>query len=137
MEDVLRRSVGERGPIDVVMSCCFEFPEMLNMGLPHYAFTVPFELLRAHRAQRQSITNGPRGIAAACRAAGARYFLPYAHGFGGLHVEPASAESKVSERAAVAAVRAELARCGATTEVLEWHPGDVLRWRDGAAIVER
>lgn len=43
MQDALRRSVERRGPIDVIMSCCMEFREGDNPGLPHYLLTVPFE----------------------------------------------------------------------------------------------
>ncbi len=136
MIDVLARSAREHGPIDVVMSCCLEFPEMLNPGLPHYAFALPFDELRARRATRGSMTSGPRGLAAACKAAGARWFLPYAHGFRGLGLPPVSVESGTSEAEAVGQIRDELARTGGATEVIEWNPGDVLRWRDGRPRVE-
>lgn len=139
MIDALRRSCSKSGPIDVLVSCCFEFSEMINLGLPHYAFTVPFEALRARRGKGASITSGPAGVAEACRVTGARYFLPYAHGFTRLFAEPASGRSRgqlSTEDEAAKAVEAELRRMNCKTGVLRWSPGDVLRWR-GRAVVER
>jgi hypothetical protein len=66
---------------------------------------------------------------------GARWFLPYAHGFSGLGRDPVSEEGRLSESAAVAAVRAALVSRGVGTQVIEWLPGDALRWRDGAPRV--
>lgn len=126
MVDVLERSAAQRGPIDVVLSCCFEFPEGWNPGLSHYCLTVPFAKLRQmylRPRKRGSMTLGPEGVAAACKAARARYFLPYAHGFRGLAVSPTSAEGgKQTEEDMLNAIRLRLA--GAATEVLSWLPGD-------------
>lgn len=135
MVEALGRSVAEKGPIDVLMSCCLEFPEAINPGLPMYAFTVPFEELRRRWPKRASMTSGPGGLAEVCAVSGARWFLPYAHGFSGLGRDPVSEEGRLSESAAVAAVRAALVSRGVGTQVIEWLPGDALRWRDGAPRV--
>lgn len=137
MVEVLRRSAEEHGPIDVLMSCCHRFPEMLNVGLPHYAFTIPFDVLREHRANLGSITSGPTGLAAACHAAGARYFLPYAHGFSRLFECPSGEEDVYTEDDAVSWLRQELATTGSKTQILEWRPGDLLTWEGSSVRVER
>ena len=125
MVEVIERSVAERGPIDVVLSACGTFPEMLNTGVPHYAFTLPFEAMRARRASPASMTSGPEGIAEICRIAQARYFAPYAHGFRGL------GQPTTSEPAEMVGLREELERTGTQTRVIEWRPGDSFHWRDG------
>src|SRR5262249_18826210 len=122
----LERSVAQRGPIDIVMSCCFEFLEGWNHGLPHYFLTIPFAELRrmfVDRERRGSMTLGAAGVAAACKAPRAPYFLPYAHGFRGIAKPPQSAEGgKQSEEQALLWIREQLA--GTATEVLSWLPGD-------------
>src|SRR4029077_1670492 len=79
----IERSVAERGPVDCVASCALPFPEVVNSGLPDYAFVVPFDLLANALANPNppSMTAGPDGVADACVAARARWYLPYAHGF--------------------------------------------------------
>lgn len=138
MVEAIRRSVDQRGPIDVLMSCCYEFPEAINLGLPDYVLTVPFDELRTRwHGKRASMTNGPDGVAAACEAAGARFFLPYAHGFSGLGQPPMSEEGSGGERAATDAVRQAIAARELATAVIDWVPGDVMRWRDGRPYIER
>jgi hypothetical protein len=131
MLEVVARSAAEEGPVDALLSCSMAFPEGLNDGLPEYLLTLPFERLEAIYAeaesgQARSMTSGPAGIAALCRAAGARYYLPYAHGFGGLFRDPGP------DDAHCAAVAAELGRLSASTEVVRWRPGNVASFRDRA-----
>lgn len=139
--DALAASVEDRGPIDILMSCCFTFQEMLNAGLAHYAFTVPFETIRAQYLRGfGAITSTPRGVAQACRAAKARYFMPYAHGFQSLYGDPgspASHESINSESSAVELLRAELLRTGTPTTIIDWKPGQCLRWSNGEPKVHQ
>jgi hypothetical protein len=135
--DALRRSVEEHGPVDIVMSCCFPFLEGINRGLPMHALAVPFDELRRLFNHAESITSGPDGVARACAAAQARWFLPYAHGFSGLHRDPVDAEVDMSEHDVLVQVREAFALHGTPTEILQWSPGDVLRWRDGRPSVER
>jgi hypothetical protein len=135
--DVLRRSVTERGPVDVLMSCCHAFPEAINQGLPHYAFTVPFQDLQEFARARGSMTLGPKGIAEACEAAQARFFLPYAHGFNGLGLDPVSTEGTHSETTILDRVRAELAERKVATEVVAWAPGDAMHFIGGRPEIRR
>jgi L-ascorbate metabolism protein UlaG (beta-lactamase superfamily) len=133
MLDVVRHSVVERGPVDIVLSNCRAFPEVVNPGLAHYALALPFERVRsAFLGQRggsfASMTLGEAGVAEACRAARARYFLPYAHMFAGLGVD---ADGGVPD-----GVRRELARLSAPTEVVAWNPGDAARIADGRLWIE-
>lgn len=122
--EALRRSVARFGPVDVLLACCATFPEVLNQGLPSYMFTQPFEtIVRTHRervggGRSPSITFGPRGVAEACRAAGARWFLPYAHGFAGLGSVPRS------EHGDLLAVERALRELDVPTRVVDWRPGD-------------
>lgn len=121
---VIEDSTRRRGPVDLVLSNCRPFAEALNPGLPEYAFALPFERLeQAHRDQKAgracSITLGPEGVARACRAAGARYFLPYAHGFHGLGV-------KVDE-ATNDALRTAWREHRVAAELVAWNPGDCAR----------
>ncbi|WP_257448044.1 MBL fold metallo-hydrolase [Archangium lipolyticum] len=130
MVEAVRQSTARRGPVDVVLANCRSFPEGINVGLPQYAMTLPFERLRAMYAENAggrwlSMTLGGPGVAEACIAAQARYFLPYAHMFRGL--------GRDAEDDTLAGIRAGLAQRGAATEVLAWNPGDVARF-DGARL---
>jgi hypothetical protein len=127
MVDVVARSAAEHGPVDALLCCSIAFPEGLNQGLPAYLLTLPFARLEAIHATtaKKSITSGPAGTAALCQAAGARYYLPYAHGFAGLLRDPGHEEGHC------AAVAAELARASARTEVVRWRPGDVATFARG------
>jgi L-ascorbate metabolism protein UlaG (beta-lactamase superfamily) len=121
----LEASVKRRGPVDFLLSNCRMFPEGINLGLPHYALALPFERLQqifAERARGQalSMTFGPRGIADACAAAQARYFLPYAHGFRGIGVDPTDDSPEASQ---LARVDEELRHRSAGTRVAGWYPG--------------
>lgn len=124
MIDAIRDHVGRRGPVDVVLANCRPFPEALNPGLPEYAFVLPFERLeQAHReriaGRVRSITLGPEGVARACQAAGARYFLPYAHGFHGLGVDVDAAMND--------ALHTAWRDQGVEAELVAWNPGDCAR----------
>lgn len=134
MVEAVRQSATRRGPVDVVLSNCRSFPEGINMGLPHYAFTLPFDRLRALHAESttsplKSMTLGTRGVAEACMAAQARHFLPYAHMFQGLGRD---AEENTLEQ-----VHAVLAAHGASTRVVAWNPGDVARFEKGQLSIQR
>lgn len=140
MVDVLERSVAERGPLDVLLSCCFSFPEGYNPGLPIYFLTVPMEHLRhfyLHPTARRSMTLGIDGLVSACKAARCRYFLPYAHGFTGLFRSPRSAEGgRQAEEEALAAIGSGLGE-NSSTKILSWHPGDMARVEGGELTILR
>jgi hypothetical protein len=134
--EVVRRSCEQRGPVDMLLSCCNTFPEVLNGGLPEFCLVLPFERLQQEMRERRerparSVTLGPAGVAEACAAAQARYFLPYAHGFRGLG-DPAYCKGIDREEAALLAAMSKLLTgTGATTQVIPWAPGDVARWQQG------
>ncbi|MFY0565274.1 MBL fold metallo-hydrolase [Archangium lansingense] len=134
MVEAVRQNTEQRGPADVVLSNFRSFPEVINIGLPQYALTLPFEQLRATFAQHRagnvrSMTLGVEGVARASMAAQARYVLPYAHMFQGIGVD---ADANLVE-----GVRTGLGSRGATTEVLAWNPGDVARFENGRLHILR
>jgi len=134
MVDVVRRSVAERGPVDVVLSNCRAFPDVINEGLAHYSFALPFDRVRStfleHEQGRVALmTLGEDGVAEVCAAARARYFLPYAHMFPGLGAN--------ADGGTVAGVRGALERRGVRTEVCPWSPGDTARFEGGYLWIER
>jgi L-ascorbate metabolism protein UlaG (beta-lactamase superfamily) len=127
--EAISRSAAKRGPIDIVLSCCHAFPEGINVGLAPYALALPFSRLEeihreSKKGHREMMTLGPSGVAEACRVAGARYFLPYAHGFGGLGRDPVSTKSGITEKALLADVTKALKAQGGATTILSWKPGD-------------
>ncbi len=133
MLDVVRQSVAERGPPDVVLSNCRAFPEIINVGLPHYVLAVPFDRARAMFLDRgrnvASMTLGEPGVAEVCAAARARYFLPYAHMFAGLgvHVDGQALEG----------VQRGVDQLGGNTQAVAWNPGDVARFGKGRLWIEQ
>jgi L-ascorbate metabolism protein UlaG (beta-lactamase superfamily) len=134
MLDVVRQSVAERGPPDIVLSNCRAFPEVVNPGLAHYVLAVPFSRVRSTFLDQRggsfaSVTLGEAGVAEACAAAGARYFLPYAHMFAGLGVD--------ADGGALDGVSRELERRGVATRAVAWNPGDVARVANGRLWIER
>ena len=126
MIPVIERITAGRGPVDCVASCALPFAEGVNPGLPEFALVLPFEFLATAFATpaRPSITAGPRGVADACVAARARWYLPYAHGFDGLVCS--------SKDAIVDDVASALAARRAATSVVRWNPGDVFSPAVGA-----
>ncbi len=104
---------------------------MINLGLPEYFLTVPFARLREVHAEHQlgrknSITSGLEGVAELCAVAGAKYFLPYAHGFEGLRrpIEHQNAAYIGSESRLMARLEIALSNQNTTTSVHRWNPGD-------------
>jgi len=130
MRDVIARSRAKDGPIDILLSCCESFPEGINAGLPDYLLTLPFDTLRRIFSERQrgrwdSITSGRAGVADLCALAGARFFLPYAHGFEGLGMEAGSAGVRgQGETRLLNDLQNMLVQSGVATEVVPWNPGD-------------
>lgn len=126
-------SCSRDGPVDFVLSCYSEFPEMINPGLPEFIFTVPFDALRSEYRRRaagihpKSITLGMQGLVDVCRAAQARYFLPYAQGFSGLGRNPLINGSEQQE---MQRLRALLRAENVSTQVLDWCPGEAIRFSD-------
>lgn len=132
MLDVAAASRARRGPVDVVLACLREFASPFFGGLSAYWAALPAGLLRSLFAHHlagtlPSTTAGPAGIAAVCAAAGARHFLPYAHGF----TSPFAAisdigwnEGEPSEAAALSALAHQLAALGAPTAPIAWSIGD-------------
>lgn len=130
MLDVIARSEAKRGPVDVVLSCLRTFACPFFGGLPTYWPTLSFrhlaELWRSYEdGNLPPTTAGAAGVAAACRVAKAKHFLPYAHGYAGVG-EPIRdvgwGTGEPSEHHLLKQVVAELR--GAETLVHPWNPGD-------------
>jgi L-ascorbate metabolism protein UlaG (beta-lactamase superfamily) len=136
--EVLQASVAQRGPPDIVVSCCRELREApFWQGLFTFWMTLPFRELQQLVVKRgsglgPSITLGPDGVASVCAAASVPYFAPYAHGFAGVgkeildigwgnHEPP---ESEMLNR-----IKRSLAGARSSTDVINWRPGDILRPR--------
>jgi L-ascorbate metabolism protein UlaG (beta-lactamase superfamily) len=133
MVEVAAGSRRRRGPVDVALACLREFASPFFAGLASYWAAVPLGVLRSLLARLcadtlPSTTAGPAGIAAVCAAAGARHFLPYAHGYE-VPFAPITdigwREGEPSEARALAALADELAAIGASTTPLAWTPGDL------------
>jgi L-ascorbate metabolism protein UlaG (beta-lactamase superfamily) len=133
MVEVAARSRRMRGPVDVVLACLREFASPFFGGLWMYWSVLPLGLLRDLFARFEagrlpSTTAGPSGIAEICAAAGARYFLPYAHGYQG-EMAPITdvgwGEGEPAEAVLLAALARELAARGAGTRVARWDVGDI------------
>ncbi|MGQ0594030.1 MAG: MBL fold metallo-hydrolase [Gammaproteobacteria bacterium] len=131
MVDVVSEVTAREGPTDIVVANCFEFPEGINAGLPHYAFVLPFVMLQklfsdAAHGPRASITLGVDGLAEVCAAAQAKYFLPYSHGFEGIGQLPHSVGgARRGEKELLRQLEVALSLRAASTEVVPWVPGDV------------
>lgn len=127
-------SVGRRGKIDVILGCLRDIYMPFEVsGLPSYYSVLPMSGIRAdyelfRRGKLPSATLGISGIAEACAAAGAKTFLPYAHGITGygqpIGVNPFGPGRKIDELSACHALTEELRRIGCATAVLNWNPGD-------------
>jgi L-ascorbate metabolism protein UlaG (beta-lactamase superfamily) len=134
MLDAIADSVSRRGPIDVVAGSLRSFYSPFEIeGLASYFSVLPVSGLRAdhdlyRRGRLSSTTLGVSGVARACAEAGARFFLPYAHGFTG-YGQPVAANPfgpglTVDEAAACRELTQELGRIGCDTRVVDWKPGD-------------
>lgn len=142
MLEVVAESYRRRGPVDVFLSCARRFASPFFLGLPLYWVTLSFsrltELFKEYQAGcLPDTTAGPDGVAELCRRSGARYYLPYAHGFFGCGrpVEDIGWRSgEPTEAAALAAVAAALASRGASTKALAWNPGDVALFGSGGEL---
>jgi hypothetical protein len=139
MSQVLRASASKRGPADVVLSCLRLFPSPFFGGLETYWAALPFSRLeQLYRTFRSgglpSTTAGPAGVADACVAAQARFFLPYAHGFEGVGKSIRDVDWNLggpSEDSMVAALKRELDARGGETRTVRWVAGDVARIKAG------
>lgn len=136
MVAVAEESRRRRGPVDVVLACMRQFPSPFFAGLSTYWAPVPYDVLRPlfrdHEASRlEATTAGPEGIAAICAASGARYFLPYAHGYEGV-LQPISdigwGNGEAPETEALAVVARELRQQGTDTIACSWRVGDIARF---------
>jgi hypothetical protein len=144
MLEVVRASVAARGPVDVVLACLRSFDSPFFGGLESYWATLPFSRLRElfdewRRGVLPSTTAGPDGTARLCAVAGARYFLPYANGFEGVHEEISDVGwvfGEPSEATQLERVRLGVAAAGAGTKVCSWRPGDVAHFCRGQMVVE-
>ncbi|XXT19049.1 MBL fold metallo-hydrolase [Sorangium sp. So ce429] len=139
MLDVVRSSVARRGPVDVVLSCLRRlYCPFVKEGLPHYWATLPFDRLQALYGELEagrlpSASSGVEGVIEICRAAGARYFLPYANGFAGVGREIADigwGSGEPSEADRLAFMRAAFEAVAARTDAVAWVPGDFASFAD-------
>ncbi len=134
MLDAISTSVQRRGPVDVVVGSLRHLYMPFEVdGLHSYFVVLPMAGLRSDhdcwlRGRLPSSTLGICGTAAVCAEAGARVFLPYAHGLTGygqpIAVNPLGPGPEIDEAAASAALSAELRRIGCGTVVTNWNPGD-------------
>ncbi|WP_437715399.1 MBL fold metallo-hydrolase [Sorangium sp. So ce448] len=146
MLDVVRASVARRGPVDVVLSCLRRLDcPFVKEGLPHYWATLPFGQLQALYDEREagrlpSASAGAEGAIEICKAAGARYFLPYANGFAGVGREIPDigwGSGEPSEADRLAFMRAAFEADAARAEVVAWTPGDFASFADRELRVRR
>jgi L-ascorbate metabolism protein UlaG (beta-lactamase superfamily) len=126
----------KNGPVDVVLSCALGFPEVINDGLPHYILSLPFSYVREtflaqQRGHVKHMTMGTRGLAEVCEAAKAKYYLPYAHGFSGMHQIPQN------EDVVMRALSQELGHIKARTQSVDWLPGDFATFHQGQITIHR
>ncbi|MCB0351533.1 MAG: hypothetical protein KDD38_10140, partial [Bdellovibrionales bacterium] len=119
MVDCVREIRQRHGPIDYLLSIPGEFPEMINEGLPHYLFCLPFDELQRvfeiNMFDRDSITLGLEGITEACWAGEVKCFLPYANG---------ARDRKKIEVSNLNELKELLAVRGAHTQIVGWDIGD-------------
>ena len=130
----IRRSVSKRGPVDIVFGCLRYFYSPFEIeGLAAYYSALPIDGLRSdyefYRLGRlESTTLGIVGTAVACAEAGAKIFLPYAHGLTGYQqpiiANPFGPAEDVDEATACRALQDEIRNIGGRTTVVSWNPGD-------------
>lgn len=142
-KDSIAASVARRGPPDIILSCCREMNKApFWQGLFTYWMVLPFEELHKVVISREkeegvSITLGPEGIADVCKQSDAKLFAPYAHGFRGMgntidDIAWGSGES--AESVMTARIERSLCAKGATTKVVNWLPGDIIRIASGVRV---
>lgn len=144
VSQVVAESLRKRGPVDVVLACQRTFLSPFFGGLSHYWASMPFSQLHGlyqdYRAGRlRSSTAGTEGASEACAAAQARYFLGYANGFEGMNhpiTDVGWGDGEPAEALCNARMREQLAGLGASTQVLEWMPGQVARFERGTLKLE-
>lgn len=130
MLDVIAESTRADGPVDAVVSCCESFPEGIFPGLSAHILAVPFSRLTEIHADLKadcwkSVTSGVSGVADICAISRARYFLPYAHGFGGIGNDVDHPRTRGRRLPGyVRQVRDLLAAREVRTKVVDWKPGD-------------
>jgi L-ascorbate metabolism protein UlaG (beta-lactamase superfamily) len=134
MLGTISESVRRRGPIDVVVGSLRHLYMPFQVeGLQCNFVVLPVAGLRTdhdlwQRGKIPSSTLGISGTAAACAAARARVFLPYAHGLTGygqpIAENPFGPGTGLDEAAACRALSEELKRIGCGTVVASWNPGD-------------
>jgi L-ascorbate metabolism protein UlaG (beta-lactamase superfamily) len=134
MLDAISESVRRRGKIDVVVGSLRHLYMPFEVeGLHSNYVVLPMAGLRSdhdfwRRGRLPSSTLGISGTAAACAEAGARVFLPYAHGMTGygqpVEANPFGPGPGLDETAACQALSVELQRIGCHTVVTRWNPGD-------------
>lgn len=132
MDEVVARSVSEDGPVDFVASCLREFSSPFFGGLSTYFATLSLARLRELYAQHvegklPSTTAGPKLVAQLCGISGAKYFLPYAHGFEGFGVPIQDIGWDLregSEEHVGAQLSHHLLSNGTRTQCVRWAPGE-------------
>ncbi|WP_437757315.1 MBL fold metallo-hydrolase [Sorangium sp. So ce1389] len=132
MADVVARSYGRRGPVDVVLACMREFHSPFFGGLSTYWGGLPFARLAALFQQYEAgrlpfTTAGAAGIAEICDMARAGHFLSYANGFQGIGEEILDigwGGGEPTEAQGLTRLRRALSERGAATAVHAWRTGD-------------
>ncbi len=137
----IQDSVRRRGPIDVVLGCLRTMYMPFDVaGLSSYYVVLPMSGLRGDHAlwrsgKLPSATLGPACMAAACAAAQASVFLPYAHGLTGygkpLVANPFGPAPYADEQSACRGMAGELTKIGCGTQVTAWNPGNAWTPHDG------
>lgn len=139
MVEAVRRSVERRGPPDVILSCAREFKSPFFGGLGTYWGALRFDRLRELYGQYVDgtlpiTTAGIQGIADICRVAGAKYYLPYAHGYEGLGeriTDIGWTGGEPSEDETLKKLSAALLETKSATQVTEWVIGEHVRFKAG------
>jgi hypothetical protein len=123
MRTVAREAYDALGATDFVLSNLRRFyvgvkrsSPFYITGLGHYWLALaPDQMAHFDRLGPQLLTLGPEGVSEFCKAARARYFLPYAHWWHSCGVPVSREAQDVAELAA---------HLGNATEILAWTVGD-------------
>jgi L-ascorbate metabolism protein UlaG (beta-lactamase superfamily) len=130
--DVARHIRTHLGGVDLVLCNLQEFRPFASnyiTGGGHYWFALSPEKMAVFPSLgRELLTLGAAGVAEICAAAGARWYVPYAHWWAEPGALPPE-EPRMLEQLA-----GELRRHGAPTDILRWHIGDFARVESGAVI---